>query len=96
MFIRDWEQKHYEPACNAIRDFVGKKFSFKRSDQEKHYHKTSLLTHPDAGGDEEFCKTINRAYQILTNDAAREAYIFGLDEAEKDEATNFLYSKTFT
>ena len=32
MFIRDSEQKHYEPACNAIRDFVGKKF--KRSDQE--------------------------------------------------------------
>ena len=23
----------------------------------------SLLTHPDAGGDEEFFKTINRAYQ---------------------------------
>ena len=44
----------------------------------------SMLTHPDAGGDEKFFKTINRAYQILTNDAAREAYnIFGLDEAEK-------------
>ena len=71
MFIRDSEQKHYEPACYAIRDFVGKKFCFKRSDQ-KHYHKKSLLTHPDAGGDEESFKTINRAYQVPTNDAARE------------------------
>ena len=34
MFIRDSGQKHYEPACNAIRDFVGKKICFKRSDQE--------------------------------------------------------------
>ena len=29
---------------------------------KKHYHKMSLLTHPDAGGDEEFFKTINGAY----------------------------------
>ena len=44
----------------------------------------SLLTHPDAGGDEEFGKTINRACQILMNDGAREAYNnFGLDEARK-------------
>ena len=44
----------------------------------------SLLMHPDAGEDKEFFKTINWAYQNLTNDAAREAYnIFGLDEAEK-------------
>ena len=51
---------------------------------KKHYHKMSLLTHPDAAGDKEFFKTINGTYQILTNDAAREAYnIFGLDEAEK-------------
>ena len=66
---------------------------------KKHYHKMSLLTHHDAGGDEEFFKTINRAYQILMNDGAREAYnIFGLDEAEKvmnDEnwCFNFLYEK---
>ena len=47
-------------------------------------HKMSLLTHPDTGGYEEFFKTINRAYQILMNDGAREAYNnFGLDEAEK-------------
>ena len=75
---------------------------------KKHYHKMSLLTHPNAGGDEEFFKTINRAYQILMNDGAREAYNnFGLDEAEKvmnDEnwylnfymkSTNFLCFKTF-
>ena len=50
---------------------------------KKHYHKISLLTHPDAGSDKEFLKTSNRAYQSLTNDAAREAYnIFGLEEAE--------------
>ena len=51
---------------------------------KKYYHKMRLFTHPDAGGDEEIFKNINRVYQILTNDAAREAYnIFGLDEAEK-------------
>ena len=44
----------------------------------------SLLMHPDTGGDEEFFRTINRAYQILMNGVAREAYNnFGLDEAEK-------------
>ena len=44
----------------------------------------SLLTHPDAGGDEEFFKAINRAYQILMNDGAREMYNnFGRVEAEK-------------
>ena len=83
MFIRDSEQKHYEPACNVIRDFVGK-ISASKDQFKKHYLKMSLLTHPDAGADEGFFKTMNRAYQILTNDAAREAYnIFGLDEAEK-------------
>ena len=60
------------------------KSSASKDQIKKHYHKMSLLTHPDAGGDEEFFKTINRAYQILMNDGAREAYNnFGLDEAEK-------------
>ena len=69
--------------CNAIWDFVGKN-SASKNQIKKHYHKMSLLTHPDAGGDEEFFKTSNRANQILTNDAAREAYnIFGPDDAEK-------------
>ena len=84
MFIRDLEQKHYEPACNAIRDLLVKSSASKDQIKKKHYHKMSLLTHPYADGDEEFFKTINRAYQILTNDAARNAYnIFELDEAEK-------------
>ena len=60
------------------------KISTTKDQIKKHSHKMSLLTHHDAGGDKEFFKTINRAYQIPTNDAAREAYnIFGLDEAEK-------------
>ena len=60
------------------------KSSASKDQIKKHYHKMSLLTHPDAGGDEEFFKTINRAYQIPMNDGAREAYNnFGLDEAEK-------------
>ena len=60
------------------------KSSASKDQIKKHYHKMSLLTHPDAGGDEEFFKTINRAYQILMNDGAPEAYNnFGLDEAEK-------------
>ena len=60
------------------------KSSASKDQIKKHYRKMSLLTHPDAGGDEEFLETINRAYQILMNDGAREAYNnFGLDEAEK-------------
>ena len=68
----------------------------------------SLLKHPYAGGDEEFFKTINRANQILTNDAVQEAYNkFGLDGAEKVmnneiwqlncpyEHTKFSYSNMF-
>ena len=75
---------------------------------KKHYHKMSLLTHPDAGGNEEFFKTINRAYQFLKNGAAREAWnIFGLDDAEKVmnnenwylngpyETAKFSHGKTF-
>ena len=42
-----------------------------------------MLKHPVADGDEQFFKTINRAYQILKNDAARESNIFVLDELEK-------------
>ena len=60
------------------------KSSASKDQIKKHCHKMSLLTHPDAGGDEEFFKTINRAYQIMMSDGAREAYNnFGLNEAEK-------------
>ena len=60
------------------------KSSASKDQIKQHYHKMNMLTHPDAGGDEEFFMTINRLYQILTNDAEPEAYnIFRLDEAEK-------------
>ena len=60
------------------------KRSVSKEQIKKQYHKMRLLTYPDAGGDKVFVKTINRAYQIPTNDAARAAHIiFGLDEAEK-------------
>ena len=50
---------------------------------KKHYHKMNLLTQPDAGEDELF-KTMKRLYQILINDAAREAYKrFGRDEEKR-------------
>ena len=48
------------------------KSSASKDQIEKHYHKMSLLMHTDAGGAEEF-KTINREYQILIINAAREA-----------------------
>ena len=35
------------------------KSSASKDQNKKHYHKMSLLTNPDAGGDEEFFKTIN-------------------------------------
>ena len=47
------------------------KSSASKDQIKKHYHKMSLLTHPDAGGDEEFFKTINRAYQILMKDGCK-------------------------
>ena len=51
---------------------------------KKHYHKVRILTNLDAVGDQELFKKINRACQILTNDAAHEAYkILGIDDAEK-------------
>ena len=90
MFIRDLEQTHYEPACNAMGDFVGKKFCFEH-EIKKHYHKMSLLTHSNTGRDEEFFKTINRAYHILKNVAAREAcniFDLRLDKARASSAIN--------
>ena len=60
------------------------KSSASKDQIKKYYHKMSLLTRPVAGGDEEFFKTINRAYQILMNDEAQEVHNnLGLDEAEK-------------
>ena len=60
------------------------KSSASKKQIKKHYHKISLLTHPEAGGDKKFFKTVNRAYQVLINDALQEAYsIFALDEAGK-------------
>ena len=60
------------------------KISASKDQIKKHYHKMSLLTHPDAGGEDEFFKINNRAYQILMSNEARELYNnFGPDEAEK-------------
>ena len=68
----------------TLYEILLEKRSASKDQIKKHYHKMSLLTHPDAGGDEKFFETINRAYQILMNDGAQEAYNnFGLDEAEK-------------
>ena len=55
--------------------FEKKGEEWRRRDEK--FFKTRVLQ------DKEFFKTINRAYQILTNVAARKAYnIFGLDKAE--------------
>ena len=34
MFIRYSKQKHYEPACYAVREFFGIEFFFKKSNRE--------------------------------------------------------------
>ena len=67
----------------TLYDILLVKSSASKDQIKNHYHKRSLLTHTDNSGDKEFFNTINRAYQFLTNDTAREAYIFGLEEAEK-------------
>ena len=45
----------------TLYDILVVKSSASKDQIKKHYHKLSLLTHPDAGGDEEFFKTIKRA-----------------------------------
>ena len=83
MFIRDSQQKHYEPAATLYQILLLKS-SASKDRIKKPCHKISLLMHPEAGGDEKSFKNINWAYQILTNDAARETHnTIGLDDAEK-------------
>ena len=48
----------------------------------KHYYKISLLKNPDADGYKDIFKTINLAYQILTNRAREDLNIFEFHEAE--------------
>ena len=55
----------------TLHEILLVKSSASKNKIEKHYHKLCLLMHSDVGGDKEFFKTINRAYQILKNDAAR-------------------------
>ena len=83
LFIRDLE-KNVLNRLATMYEILLVKSSASKDQIKKHYQKVSLLTHPHAGGDEEFFKTINRAYQILMNDGAREAYNnFEQDEAEE-------------
>ena len=71
MSVRDSKQNIINRSVMLDEILLVKNFVSK--DQiKKHYHKMGLLTHPDAGGNEEFFKTINQAYQILTNDAVQE------------------------
>ena len=68
----------------TLYEFLMVKSSASKNQIKKHYHKMSLLTYHDAVANKELFKTINWAYQIGTNDAAREVHnIFGLDETEK-------------
>ena len=60
------------------------KFFASKGQIGKHCQKRSLLTHADAVGDKELFMTINRAFQILAIDDARDEYnLFGLDAAGK-------------
>ena len=69
---------------DTLNEILLVKASASKDQIEKEYHKMSLITHPDVGGDGKFIVTINRVYQILTNYMAREAYnVFRLERAEK-------------
>ena len=62
------------------------KSSATRDQNKKHYHKMSVSTHSDAGGDEELFKTINRAYKqqfLGQRCSTRSLKKFELEEAEK-------------
>ena len=54
----------------TLYEILTVKRSASKDQIKKHYHKMSLLTHLNAGGDEEFFKTINRideAEKVLNN-----------------------------
>ena len=96
-FFFEIRKKNVLNRPSTLYEILLVKNSASKDQIKKHYHKMSLLTHPDAGGDEEFFKTVNRAYQILMNDGAREAYNnFGLDETEKFMNDENCYKSYFT
>ena len=65
MFIQNSEQKLYERLATLYKILLVKSSALK-DHFKKHYLKKSLLTHPDACGDEKFCCTKRTTYFDLT------------------------------
>ena len=61
------EKRDYYKVLGAERDDS-------RAEIERRYKRLAVEHHPDRGGDEEQMKTINEAWGVLKDDAAREAY----------------------
>lgn len=61
------ERRDYYTVLGAARDDS-------RDDIERRYKRLAVEHHPDRGGDEEEMKSINEAWGVLRDDAAREAY----------------------
>ena len=64
-------------AFDPSRDYyavLGAEESSSRSEIERLYKRQAVKHHPDRGGSEDDMKTLNEAYQVLHDDAARNAY----------------------
>jgi DnaJ domain len=61
------EVKNYYAILGAAEDAS-------QEEIERLYKRLAIRHHPDRGGDAEYMKAINEAYQVLGNEAARHAY----------------------
>lgn len=62
-----------------------------RDEIERRYKRLAVEHHPDRGGDEEEMKSINEAWGVLRDDAAREAYDATRTEAYDDASRSRAY-----
>ncbi|MDX6695217.1 MAG: DnaJ subfamily er 3 [Blastocatellia bacterium] len=70
---------------------LGAKRDATRSEIERLYKRRAVEQHPDRGGDEEEMKTLNEAYGVLRDEAARTAYDarLGIYDAELEQQSTF-------
>lgn len=61
------EDKNYYEILDAAEDAS-------QEEIERLYKRLAVRHHPDCGGDAEYMKAINEAYQVLGNEAARRSY----------------------
>jgi hypothetical protein len=76
--------KDYYSILGAERDAT-------RAEIERLYKRRAVEHHPDRGGDEEEMKTLNEAYGVLRDEAARTAYDAELEQEEQQSQFEEYY-----